>query len=469
MSRRRDNRGHAGVLRASAAALVVVVVVGVAVAALWTTGRLNSLICGGACGAEAVAAPVGLEDDPRLGSTTQASPVVGEVDPDAVESAVTDLLGDASLGDRVGLSVVDPATGEEVLRRGPDALVPASTTKVLTAAAALEAIGPERTFETTVVRDGETLVLVGGGDPYLVAARDDDSSFAERADLRTLARRTAEAVRAEGLEQVSLGYDVSLFTGRDVSSAWEDSYVPDQIVTPISPLWVNRGIRDGVRTREPARAAAERFADLLRDEGVDVEGRAEEVDAPGTAPLARVQGPTVEQTVEALLLSSNNEATEVLARHVAIAEGEEASFEGGAAAIRSVLTAADVPLSGLELNDGSGLSRANAVDPTTLAEVVAAAIRGDHWPELLPGLPVGGFLGSLDDRYDGSASAGAGVVRAKTGTLTGVHSIAGYVTDARGVPLAFALMVDDTEDINPFETQAALDDVAAALAACECG
>lgn len=443
--------------------------VAVAVATLWTTGRLNSLICGGACGAEAVAAPVGLESDPRLGPTTQAAPVVGEVDPAAVEAAVAGPLGDADLGERVGISVIDPVTGEEVLRRGPEALVPASTTKILTAAAALEAIGPAHTFETTVEREGERVILVGGGDPYLVAARGDDSSFAERADLRTLAERTAKFLDSADVAQVTLGYDESLFTGPGASAAWEDSYVPNQIVTPISPLWADRGIRDGVRTREPARAAAERFADLLRSEGVDVQGQVEEVEAQGSDPIARVQGPTVEQTVEALLLSSSNEATEVLARHVAIAEGEESSFDGGAAAVRAVLSAAEVPLEGLELNDGSGLSRQNAIDPTTLAQVVAAAIRGDHWPELLPGLPVGGFLGSLDDRYDGSAAAGAGVVRAKTGTLTGVHSIAGYVTDARGVPLAFALMVDDTGDINPLETQAALDDVAAALATCECG
>ena len=123
----------------------------------------------------------------------------------------------------------------------------------------------------------------------------------------------------------------------------------------------------------------------------------------------------------------------------------------------------------VRLDDGSGLARSNQIDPTTLSTVLARAAGGRDWPQLLTGLPIGGFTGTLDDRFEDSAAAGAGVVRAKTGTLTGVHSLAGYTLDARGVPVVFAVLTDDTEGINPFETQAALDRVAAALASCTCG
>ncbi len=449
--------------------VLVLVVVSVAAAAAWSTGRLNHLVCGGPCGPEAVADPLALTRSDGLASTAQLEPAAGSVDADAVREAVSGALEDDDLGSRVGLSVMDPAAGEEVLRTGPATLVPASTTKVLTAAAALETIDPQQRFSTRVEREGQDVVLVGGGDPYLVTRRDDDSGYAARADLRTLAESTAEALAEAGVEQVRVGYDDSLFTGPAASSTWEDSYVPGQVVTPISALWTERGISNGVRTSEPARAAASTFATLLGRQGIDVDDDVDALDAPGTEPIAEAAGPTVAQAVESLLLSSNNEATEVIARHVAIARGEEASFEGGARAVADALREADVPLDGLELGDGSGLSRENRIDPTTLATIVSRAISGDAWPGVLSGLPVGAFSGSLAERFDGEASDGAGLVRAKTGTLTGVHSLAGYVTDARGVPLAFAVMVDDTRDLNALATQAALDDVAAALAACTCG
>ncbi|MCO7241063.1 D-alanyl-D-alanine carboxypeptidase, partial [Aeromicrobium sp. CnD17-E] len=118
--------------------------------------------------------------------------------------------------------------------------------------------------------------------------------------------------------------------------------------------------------------------------------------------------------------------------------------------------------------DGSGLSRANRIAPATLAGVLRAASARAATAPLLADLPVGGFTGTLANRF-GTDSAGRGLVRAKTGTLTGVHSLAGYVTNRDGTPLVFAVMTDDTEDVNPFVTQAAVDDVAAALAGCSCG
>lgn len=448
--------------------VLLLVLSGVGTAAAWSTGRLNTLVCGGPCGPEAVADPLALERSATVAPARPGEPVAGGLDPAAVAQAVDGPLGADALGGRVAISVVDPASGEEVLREGPDALVPASTTKVLTAAAALAALDPQRRFETTVERDGDRVVLVGGGDPYLAREPDEDDRVT-RADVRTLAERTAAALREAGVEQVSVAYDASLFTGPAGSEGWEDSYLPDQVVTPITALWIDRGIRDGVRSSDPAREAAGAFAQGLQDEGVAVRGEIEEVAAPGTGPIARVEGPTVAQAVEAFTASSSNEASEVVARHVAIAEGEPATFEGAARAIASALAAADVPTDDLTLDDGSGLACSNRIDPTTLTTVLARAITGSDWSPLLAGLPVGGFSGTLEDRFDDDTSGGAGLVRAKTGTLTGVHSLAGYVLDARGVPMAFAVMVDDTEGIGPLDSQRSIDRVAAALAGCTCG
>jgi len=105
----------------------------------------------------------------------------------------------------------------------------------------------------------------------------------------------------------------------------------------------------------------------------------------------------------------------------------------------------------------------------TLVRVLALATKAQ--PSLLDGLPVAGWSGTLADRYlTGSAKAGAGVVRAKTGTLTSVSTLAGLVHDRDGRLLAFAVMADRVGPTAADTTaaEAALDRVAAKLATCGC-
>ena len=127
-------------------------------------------------------------------------------------------------------------------------------------------------------------------------------------------------------------------------------------------------------------------------------------------------------------------------------------------------------VAGLSLADGSGLS-AEQRDPASPARRLLALATTSGHSELRPvlsGLPVGGFSGTLELRFDGEASASAGEVRAKTGTLNGVHSLAGTVEDVDGRLLTFAVMADNAPVGAPLAAQDALDQVAAVLAACGC-
>jgi D-alanyl-D-alanine carboxypeptidase/D-alanyl-D-alanine-endopeptidase (penicillin-binding protein 4) len=120
--------------------------------------------------------------------------------------------------------------------------------------------------------------------------------------------------------------------------------------------------------------------------------------------------------------------------------------------------------------DGSGLSLTDRLTPALLVAVLRAAAGPDR-PELralLPGLPVSGYDGTLDDRFRGPAAPAAGQVRAKTGTLTGVSSLAGLVRGAGGRLLAFAVVADRVSPAGTLGAEAALDSVAAALARCGC-
>lgn len=423
----------------------------------------------------AVAPPEGLD----LPEVEAAEPVAaparpGALDPAAVRRAVARPLRDADLGRHV-VAAVAPLDGDEVtFSRGADPLLPASTTKLLTSVAALSVLGPDATFDTTIVtgrRPGQ-LVLVGGGDP-LLAAEPEPGVWPVPADLTTLATRTVEELRRQGVRRVSLRYDDSLFTGPAVNPAWEPSYVPDGVVSPTSALWVDRG-RDPIgwgRVDDAPREAAAVLAAALRDAGLTVSRP-----RPGRAPadaeqVAAVTSPPLEQVVQWLVDVSDNEVTEVVLRHVGRAVTGEASTEAGVAGVRTALADLGVDLTGLELHDGSGLSRQNRFAARTLVDVVRVAAADEH-PELravVEGLPVAGFTGSLASRFASGADGGLGRVRAKTGTLTGVHALAGIVTSADGVPMVAVLAADRVAPEKSLDARAALDRAAAALATCACG
>jgi D-alanyl-D-alanine carboxypeptidase/D-alanyl-D-alanine-endopeptidase (penicillin-binding protein 4) len=441
----------------------------VIVITLWLGGVFNGLICGGDCGAAAIRPPDELNFVPAdvgVQASAQSAPTLNAA---AIQSAVEDPLGDDErLGPRVGFAAVDPHTGDAVAVIGSGALMPASTNKVLTAFTVLSKLTPQQRFTTSVVRTGDHLVLVGGGDPYLRSEPPEKKVYGVEADVETLAARTAAALRRAGISRVQLDYNASRFSGPSFSPAWAASYRAEKLVTPISALWVDRGIDDGVRTAEPADDAADAFADALEDIGVDVADDHRAVAVPsGATRVASVHSATVARITEEMVATSDNEAAEVLLRQAALAAGRPGSFAGGVATTREVLQANGIDITGLALHDGSGLSRRDRIAPFTLAQTIAKAATTPRTAGLIADLPVAHFSGTLDDRF-GEEDDGRGVVRAKTGTLTDVNSLAGIVTDRVGTPIAFAVMVDQAKDIPLAEAEEALDAVAAALARCSC-
>jgi D-alanyl-D-alanine carboxypeptidase/D-alanyl-D-alanine-endopeptidase (penicillin-binding protein 4) len=176
--------------------------------------------------------------------------------------------------------------------------------------------------------------------------------------------------------------------------------------------------------------------------------------------------------VEIMLAESDNIVAEALARQVALARNQPASYAGAAAAVDAALAELGLPAQESALADGSGLSRTNRLTASALTEILTYAAGGQR-PELaglLTGLPVAGWSGTLADRFQaksGTGKAGIGAVRAKTGTLSGVHAMAGVVVTAEGRMLAFALLADGVT-ANHWDAQATLDAIAARLASCGC-
>lgn len=169
-----------------------------------------------------------------------------------------------------------------------------------------------------------------------------------------------------------------------------------------------------------------------------------------------------------MILVSDNEGAEVLAHHVGLAVLDDGSFAGGARGVRQTLAGLGVPLDGAVIRDGSGLSRQNRIRAGTLLEVLRVAAEQPDLRAVLTGLPVGGFTGSLTFRFDQAPIAGVGRVRAKTGSLGGVRSLAGIATDQSGTPMVFVLAADRIRERDTLDAEQDLDNLAGALGACRC-
>ncbi|MER7644666.1 MULTISPECIES: D-alanyl-D-alanine carboxypeptidase/D-alanyl-D-alanine endopeptidase [unclassified Streptomyces] len=385
----------------------------------------------------------------------------------ALADVLTPLLGDAALGTRHTAAVVDISSGKRLYGVGvDDALTPASTTKIATAVAALSAMGPDHRLTTRAALEPDTkeLVLVGGGDPTLTAHQDAEGW----ASLRTLADKTAVTLKKRGMSDVTLSYDTTLYAGPELHPIGEN-----ENLAPVSALMADEGRTDDSssgqvkRVTDPAAEAAKKFAGFLKKQGITTTSPGPSKATGRADTLATVTSPPLSDIVERMLTNSDNDIAEALARQTAVATGKRADFDGGAAAIAAQLTKLHLPLKGTAFNDGSGLNRDDRLTADLLTALLVKAGDPAH-PELRPvltGLPIAAFTGTLTTRYT-DATGAAGVVRAKTGTLTGVNTLAGTVVDKDGQLLAFAFMASNTT--NTLEAQAALDHTATALAACGC-
>jgi serine-type D-Ala-D-Ala carboxypeptidase/endopeptidase (penicillin-binding protein 4) len=398
-----------------------------------------------------------------------------------LERVLNPSLADPVLaGDDVAMVVTDAASGKVLFDHdAADPAAPASTAKLAVAVAALVRLGTDHRFYTAVrqgARPGE-IVLVGGGDPTLAGPKAVGAlspGYPTPASLSELASQTAAQLHKQGVMTVSLGYDASLFDGPQLAPGWKPVYQTEGDVAPVSALEVDEGSQDLTkpgRTANPAAAAAGQFAALLTADGITVTGVPGPARAPATpVTLAAVGSPPLYELVERMLGRSDNDLAEALARQVAIASGMPASFAGGARAVKSALTASGVGTVGFAMVDASGLSPLDRAAPAVLAQLLRLSITPGHdrFAAVFTGLPIAGFYGTLGGRFVGPAAAGGGVIRAKTGSLNGVVSLAGYLHDASGATLVFAVVVNGVKQNADAVTELALDRMLASLPGCGC-
>lgn len=429
-------------------ALPVVVLGGVAAVALATVVELDEPASG----------------EPALGATRPSVPLLSvRRDLGPFADQVADRRLRRALDEVVATMPPDTCLTVEVgdlryAHRGDDPQVPASAAKLLTAVAALTALGGDHRHVTTVTTpappaaDGVVagdLHLIGGGDPLLAVA--EYAGRYRRPQLFSDLRALADAVVAAGVTRVdgAVVGDESRYDATRYHPAWPPRFATQDQTGPLSALSVNDGFvewpPEGAAPVEPAPDPAALGAELLRvlleERGVTVSGGARSGPAPTGAPeLAQHRSPPLREIVGQMLSESDNTTAELLLKELGLQVAGAGTFDAGARAIGRVLTEAGLDLSGARVVDGSGLAGGNVVDCDLLVDLL------DHQPTadaVRDGLAVAGEAGTLAERWVGTELAGQ--VRAKTGTLNQVTALAGHaVTDGDG-EATFALVVNVPE------------------------
>jgi D-alanyl-D-alanine carboxypeptidase/D-alanyl-D-alanine-endopeptidase (penicillin-binding protein 4) len=323
---------------------------------------------------------------------------------------------------RSGAAVIDLETGEVVFaHNGGVSLAPASNEKLPITFAALSALGASFRIETDVAGRGfqrgttwhGDLVLKGYGDPTLSSA-----------DLHRLALQ----LRSAGIRRVTgrVIADESWFDPRRTAPGWKPAYFIGES-PPLSALVVDRGRYGGSVSETPALAAAELFRDALRQSGVDVHGAVRLGAADDSAvTLASVQSAPLRSLVRSMDLESDNFTAEMLLKELGAVEENAGTTAAGAKVIRRYLAEAGVPLEGVRIVDGSGLSRLDRLTANAIAALLQTMwARPTLRPVVLRALPVAGVSGTLVDRMRSSPARGR--VLAKTGTTSVASALSGFV------------------------------------------
>ena len=350
---------------------------------------------------------------------------------------------------------VDLQTGKTVFARNQTrSLAPASTEKLTVTYAALVVLGPAFRIRTDLLaegrREGTTwrgrLVLKGYGDPTL-----------SRSDLEALAAR----VRSLGIRRVTGGIvgDESFFDKRRMAPGWKPYFFGNEC-PPLSALAVDRARHGGTTTLRPALAAAGAFARILRRGGVAVSGRASLGRAsPQAASLATVVSPALWSLVRFMDRESDNYTAELLLKQLGALYGGSGTTAAGAAVVTRVLAADGIPLTGVRIVDGSGLSRLNRLTARALTAILQSAWASPPLRRaFLTALPVAGKSGTL--RYRMRTRPARGNVFAKTGTTSQSSALSGFVKGR----FAFAVL-QNGNPVASWWAQRAQDRFAATLAA----
>ncbi len=359
------------------------------------------------------------------------------------------------------------AGGDRLFSHQPDIpLIPASNMKILTAAAALQGLGRDYTYQTRVAapalpdangRLNGNLYVIGGGDPLLMTDVYRDSLPDGTNPIHSSANLLADQTVAANLSDISgaVLVDESRYDEERAPAGIAPGLLDAGRIGSLGAAIIDRGFvgfKEGYATQDvaegeppplprstdPAAQFAAVFDDLLEAINVRITTRAAEAaEVPADlVDLVVFDSPPMARIVEQMLTDSDNTTAEMIIKELGFVASDSGTTTSGTLAMSNALRDAGLNDAGLFALDGSGLSTDNTVTCSLLHDALNSA----HKDDLRAAMPVAGETGTLADDFVGTS--GEGRIRAKTGLLAQAAALSGYFETDPGVELTFSLVIN---------------------------
>jgi serine-type D-Ala-D-Ala carboxypeptidase/endopeptidase (penicillin-binding protein 4) len=320
-----------------------------------------------------------------------------------------------------GAIAIDLGSDAVVFERNADlALAPASNEKLTVTFAALRALGPAYRFPTEVLGRGGLEGSTWEGDLYL-------KGFGDPSLTSEGLARLAVALKRQGIERVDgrIVGDESWFDTKRTAPGWKSSFYINEC-SPLSALVVDRGVYDKHVAVRPALAAAGRLRQILRRHGIAAGPVLVGKTPPTATVLARISSPPLRRIIQFMDRNSDNFTAEMLLKQLGAVRGTGGTSAAGSAVVLEELRDGGIPLTGVRIADGSGLSLDDRLTVRTLSALLVSFWNDRAMHAVVWGaLPVAGVSGTLRNRLQTAPARGA--VRAKTGTTDEASALSGYV------------------------------------------
>jgi len=333
------------------------------------------------------------------------APARAVLGPDSIPAAFDELLKAPSLSNPA-MIIIDGTSGQVIYEKNIySQRKPASVMKVLAAAVTLDYLEPQSVFNTTVSisPENKTIIIRGSLDPW-ISSDHNVARKMNRASLPYMGFNTLSAVKKANGGSL-----------KNYKVIYSNLYSQD--VTNLKAFWLKRGFKPT-------------FKAVSDEETLVAQGEL----------IASENSPTVAEILKWMMLWSDNLLSERLARLSARAAGYSLDIKSVETIFRALLTQLEIDDSKLVVVDASGLSKKNRITAKLMGELLYKIHKNEKYALLYDSLPISGVSGTLQNRFTTTAPAAVGLVRAKTGTLNGTATLAGYVesTDREYIFVALA-------------------------------
>lgn len=354
-------------------------------------------------------------------STVEESNFSGSAWAERIREGLDHMLRDDLLKiSQLGLMVYDLTDQTVVYRHNErQRMRPASTMKLVSAITALDVLGGNYRFRTSLFRSGEVSEGVLYGNLYCMGTMDPTFSADDMAEF-------ADAVKNEGITRIQgqVVADKGMYGG----DKWGEGWCWDDDNPTLSALLVDR--KDNF---------AERLVQMLRQRGVTVTGGSDQGRTPQGVTIVKEHITSIDTVLKRMMKNSDNLYAEAVFYQVAAGEGKPGTAKKGTTAVKRLISRLGLPAGMYAVADGSGLSLYNYVTPELMVRLLRHAFSNrEIYDHLYPVLPIAGVDGTLQNRMKGTRAEGN--VHAKTGTVTSVSALAGYCTASNGHKICFSIV-----------------------------